>query len=264
MQINTLINNRITKLFNEKSQGVLNMYFTAGFPQLNDTLTILKALQETGADMVEIGIPFSDPLADGPTIQKSNDVALHNGMTMNILFEQLKDMRKNITIPILLMGYLNPVMRYGVEKFCKKAKEVGVDGVILPDLPIIEYNELYKETFEGNNLSNIFLVTPHTSEERIRLIDESSYGFIYIVSTDSTTGNTKNVISAEPYLKRVKSYSLKNPTLVGFNINDYASYKFATQYANGAIIGSAFIKMLKDSKNLEADIKNFVSSIKKG
>jgi len=264
MQTNTLINNRITKLFKEKNNGVLNIYFTAGFPQLNDTLAVLTALQEAGADMVEIGIPFSDPLADGQTIQKSNDMALGNGMTMKLLFEQLKDMRKSITIPVLLMGYLNPVMQYGIEKFCEKAKQVGVDGVILPDLPILEYNDQYKETFEANNLSNIFLVTPHTSEERIKLIDNSSQGFIYVVSTDSTTGNTKNVISAEPYLKRVKSYNLKNPTLVGFNINDYASYKFAAQYANGAIIGSAFIKMLRESKNLVPDIKTFVSSIKKG
>ncbi len=264
MQTHTLVNNRITKLFKEKSNSVLNIYFTAGFPQLNDTLTILTSLQEAGADMVEIGIPFSDPLADGPTIQKSNDVALHNGMTLNLLFEQLKDMRKSITIPVLLMGYLNPVMQYGIEKFCEKAKEVGVDGIILPDLPIVEYNELYKEAFEANNLSNIFLVTPHTSSERIKLIDQSSQGFIYIVSTDSTTGNAKNVTVAEPYLKRMQTYTLKNPTLVGFNINDYASYKFAAQYANGAIIGSAFIKMLKDSKNLSEDIKNFIFSIKKG
>jgi len=263
MQTNTLIDNRITRLFKEKNQGVLNIYFTAGFPQLNDTLTVLTSLQEAGADMVEIGIPFSDPLADGPTIQKSNDVALHNGMTLNLLFEQLKEMRKNITIPVLLMGYLNPVMQYGIEKFCEKAKEVGVDGIILPDLPIVEYNELYKEAFEANNLSNVFLVTPHTSEERIKLIDQSSQGFIYVVSTDSTTGNTKNIISAESYLKRVKGYTFKNPTMVGFNISDYASYHFATQYANGAIIGSAFIKMLKESKNISADIKNFVLSIKK-
>jgi len=264
MQTNTLINNRITKLFKEKNQGVLNIYFTAGFPKLEDTLTILTSLQEAGADMVEIGIPFSDPLADGPTIQKSNDIALHNGMTLNLLFEQLREMRKKVTIPVLLMGYLNPVMQYGIEKFCEKAKEVGVDGIILPDLPIVEYNELYKEAFETNNLSNVFLITPHTSEERIKLIDQSSQGFIYVVSTDSTTGNTKNVTSAESYLKRVKSYNLKNPTMIGFNINDYASYRFATQFANGAIIGSAFIKMLKESKNIGTDIKNFVSSIKKG
>ncbi|MBX9852011.1 MAG: tryptophan synthase subunit alpha [Cytophagaceae bacterium] len=263
METKTKVNNRITQLFQQKKAGVLNIYFTAGFPNLEDTAQIIKSLEVAGADMVEIGMPFSDPLADGPTIQQSNEAALRNGMNMKKLFEQLKDIRKEVKIPLLLMGYLNPVMQYGVEDFCKKANELGVDGIILPDLPIEEYIETYKGLFESYNLSNIFLVAPNTSAERLKKIDQNSSGFIYIVSTDSTTGNTKDITQAEGYFKKIQSSGLNNPTLIGFNINDHKSFNFACNYANGAIIGSAFIKALKEAKELKGSISNFVSSIKK-
>ena len=242
----------------------MNIYFTAGFPHLDDTAAIAKALEKSGADMIEIGMPFSDPLADGPTIQHSNEVALENGMTLKKLFEQLKEIRKEVKIPILLMGYLNPVIQYGVENFCKDAQETGIDGVILPDLPIDEYNEFYREIFEASNLSHVFLVTPNTSAERLKIIDQSSHGFIYIVSTESTTGNTKDITQAEGYFKKIQSAQLQNPTMIGFNINDHRSFNFACQYAQGAIIGSAFIKALKEAKDLGKTIESFVASIKKG
>lgn len=264
METKTQVSNRITNLFKTKRENILNIYFTAGFPELNDTLTILKALEKSGADIVEIGMPFSDPLADGPTIQESSEIALHNGMTMKVLFEQLKDIRKEVKVPILLMGYLNPVMQFGVENFCKKAGEIGIDGIILPDLPIEEYNEQYRDVFEANNLSNIFLVTPNTSDARMKLIDESSDGFIYVVSSDSTTGNSKDVTNAEAYFKKIQDKKLKNPTLIGFNIHDHKSFSFASKYANGAIIGSAFIKAIRNADKLEETVSNFVSSVKNG
>ncbi|HSZ25984.1 MAG TPA: tryptophan synthase subunit alpha [Cytophagaceae bacterium] len=256
------VTNRLTRLFEKKPKGLLNIYFTAGFPALDDTMTVIKALEEAGADLIEIGMPYSDPLADGPTIQESNIVALEGGMTLKVLFRQLETLRTVSDIPVLLMGYLNPVMQYGLEAFCKKAAECGVDGIILPDLPLDEYIEKYKELFEANNLSNVFLVTPHTSESRIRLIDEHTQGFIYIVSTDSTTGNIKDISGAEPYFKRINSYHLKNPTMIGFNVKDNASYLFASSYANGAIIGSAFIKAIKETKNLKEDILKFIKMVK--
>lgn len=259
----TKISNRITNLFSNRKEGVLNIYFTAGFPHLEDTVTIIKALEKAGAEMVEIGMPFSDPLADGPTIQESSLVALRNGMSMKKMFDQLKDIRKEVKIPLLLMGYLNPVMQYGIENFCKKAAEIGIDGVILPDLPLEDYLNSYKELFDSYNLSNIFLVTPNTSEARLKQIDESSTGFIYVVSSDSTTGNTKRITDAEAYFKRIKSQHLANPTLIGFNINDHESFAFACRYAGGGIIGSAFIKAIRDSKDLNKTIESFVSSIKK-
>ena len=262
METSVKINNRLTQLFEKKKSGLLNIYFTAGFPKLDDTVTIIKLLEETGADMIEIGMPYSDPLADGPTIQESNMVALSNGMTIKKLFEQLKDLRQSVKLPIMLMGYLNPVMQYGVEAFCKKAAEVGVDGLILPDLPLDEYTRRYKEVFEANNLSNIFLVTPHTSEKRITQIDESSQGFIYVVSTDSTTGNAKDISGAKPYFEKIKSAGLKNPTMIGFNVKDHSSFTFATSYANGAIIGSAFIKAIANSSDLKKDVSDFVKMVK--
>lgn len=262
MELKERISNRLTEAFKSKSSKVLNIYFTAGFPELNDTLTILKTLENSGVDMVEIGMPFSDPMADGPVIQNSSNTALKNGMNMNILFEQLKDMRKEVSIPVLLMGYLNPVLQYGIEKFCDKAAEVGIDGLIIPDIPLVEYREEYKEIFEKNNLSFIFLVTPQTSEARIKVIDDLATGFIYVVSTASTTGGAKSVRDAQEYLKKVQGYNLQNPTMVGFNIKDKDSFDFATTYANGAIIGSAFVSMLKESKNKEKDIQAYIQSIR--
>lgn len=255
--------NRITKLFQEKKKNILSIYFTAGFPKLNDTINIIKELQNNDIDMIEIGIPFSDPLADGPTIQHSSETALKNGITMKLLFEQLELLPiKNPRPAILLMGYLNPVLQYGVEDFCKKASELNIDGVIIPDLPMQEYLDEYKLMFEKYNLKNIFLITPQTSEKRIHQIDEHSSGFIYMVSSASTTG-AKSGIGAEQenYFKRIESMKLKNPVLIGFGISDHNTFSKACEYSNGAIIGSAFIKAIDNSKDLKKDIKNFLNNV---
>ncbi|UCS91591.1 tryptophan synthase subunit alpha [Echinicola marina] len=257
--------NRIDQLFKTKTEGVLSIYFTAGFPQLEDTLSIMEALEAAGADIIEIGMPYSDPVADGPTIQESNKVALDNGMSMKKLFEQLKDMRKTVALPVVLMGYLNPIMQYGMEAFCKKCQEVGVDGLILPDLPMQQYLDEYKELFDQYDLRNTFLVSPQTSEERIREIDQKSDGFIYMVSSHSITG-AKSGISEEQvaYFDRVKAMELKNPRLIGFGISDHATYSTASSFSNGAIIGSAFIKVLQNAENLQQDIKNYIQAVKNG
>ena len=259
--------NRITKLFQEatpdKENGLLNIYFTAGFPQLTDTMLVLKALQDGGADLVEIGMPYSDPVADGETIQKSNDRALENGMSVKILFEQLADMRETITVPVLLMGYINPVLQYGIEDFCRKCAEVGVDGLILPDMPMDVYLNEYKSIFESYGLLNIFLITPQTSDARIRLIDEVSEGFIYTVSSASVTGSKSGVSEdMEAYFERLNALNLRNPRLIGFGIKDNATFKKASGNAAGAIIGSAFIRVLQETTNLEQDVKSFVRGIK--
>ena len=257
------MNNRITELFKKKNKNILNIYFTAGFPKLEDTITVLKTLEKSGVDMVEIGMPYSDPTADGPTIQDSSEKSLANGMTIHNLFEQLKDVRAHVSIPIVLMGYINPVMQYGIENFCNKASELGIDGTILPDLPFEIYNREYKTLFEQNNISNVFLVTPQTEPERIQKLDKSTKGFIYIVSTNSTTGNESKVDNEmNTYLNRIKNTELENPTLIGFNIKDKASFNNACNYSNGAIIGSAFVKMLNESSNIEEDITSFIKKIK--
>ena len=255
--------NRIEKLFSTKSQRVLNVYFTAGYPQLNDTVAIMQALESSGADLIEIGIPFSDPIADGPTIQASNDVALANGMTLKLLMEQLKDDRQKVNLPIILMGYINPIVQFGIEKFCEKCQEVGVDGLILPDLPMFEYLEVYKPIFEQHGLLNIFLITPQTAEARVREIDSNSSGFIYMVSSASTTG-AKTGISAEQeaYFQRIKSMNLKNPTLIGFGISNKETFDKACENANGAIIGSAFIKVLAQEGDMISNIKTFIDQVK--
>ena len=255
--------NRITELFKIKKEKILNIYFTAGYPNLGDTVRILKALEKSGVDMVEIGMPYSDPTADGPIIQDSSETAIASGMTISKLFEQLKDIRDHVSIPIVLMGYINPVMQYGIEEFCIKAGKLGIDGTILPDLPFDIYKREYKELFEENNLSNVFLVTPQTTPERIKELDETAQGFVYIVSTNSTTGSETKVASEmNVYLERVKNINLTNPTLIGFNIKDRQSFLNACNYSNGAIIGSAFVKMLKTSENIEKDIDTFVKKIK--
>ncbi len=255
--------NRITQLFQQQSEKLLNVYFTAGFPQLTDTRIILKSLQEAGADLVEIGMPYSDPVADGETIQDSNQQALENGMSVKMLFEQLKGMREEITVPVLLMGYINPVIQFGIEAFCQKCQEVGVDGLILPDVPLNVYEDEFKAVFEKYGLLNIFLITPQTREERIRQIDAISEGFIYMVSSASITG-AKTGISAdqEAYFNRISALHLNNPRLIGFGISDHQSFERASQYANGAIIGSAFIKAIATSTNLPQTIKQFVKAIK--
>ncbi|OZI06064.1 tryptophan synthase subunit alpha [Siphonobacter sp. BAB-5385] len=255
--------NRITQLFQQQSQKLLNVYFTAGYPQLNDTRTILKNLQEAGADLVEIGMPYSDPVADGETIQASNQRALENGMSLKVLFSQLEGMRDEIHVPVLLMGYINPVLQFGVEAFCQKCQEVGVDGLILPDIPADVYEEEFKPTFEKYGLLNIFLITPQTTEKRIQYIDEVSQGFIYMVSSASITG-AKTGISAEQeaYFDRIASLNLKNPRLIGFGISDNQSFEQASKNANGAIIGSAFIKAISQSSDLPSTIQTFVQGIK--
>jgi tryptophan synthase alpha chain len=258
--------NRITKIFSEakaQENGLLNVYFTAGFPELNDTTRILKSLQEAGADLVEIGMPYSDPVADGETIQFSNDRALANGMSVKMLFEQLSGMRDAIQIPVLLMGYINPVLQFGIENFCQKCAEVGVDGLILPDLPLDVYLKEYKSIFEKYGILNIFLVTPQTSESRIRQIDALSEGFIYTVSSASVTGSKSGVSDGmEAYFQKLNAMDLRNPRLIGFGIKDHATYVQASQYADGAIIGSAFIRVLIESQDLEKDITAFVKEVK--
>src|ERR1700750_1856030 len=220
--------NRLNKLFESKKDNLLSIYFTAGYPELNMTVTIAEALEKAGVDFLEIGFPYSDPVADGPTIQHSSEKALENGMNLNQLFEELKDLRKRVSVPILLMGYLNPVVQYGIERFCKKAAEIGVDGIIVPDLPMYEYEQLYAKHFIGNNLSNIFLVTPQTSEERIRKIDSLSNSFIYLLSSSSITGKDLQLSNAiEDYYKRIKAMELKNPAIIGFGISNTETFNKA-------------------------------------
>lgn len=254
--------NRIDQLFQQKKERVLSIYFTAGFPQLEDTLPIMEAIEAAGADIIEIGIPYSDPIADGPTIQDSNMIALANGMSLKVLFDQLREMRKTVSLPVVLMGYLNPIIQFGMENFCAKCKEVGVDGLILPDLPMQQFLDEFKGLFDKYELRNTFLISPQTSEKRIREIDHHSNGFIYMVSSHSITG-AKTGISDEQvvYFERVAAMDLKNPRLIGFGISDAESFTKVSQYSNGAIIGSSFIKKIKDSKNLKEDIKTYIQEV---
>ena len=238
--------NRITNLFQTQKDGILSVYFTAGYPNLNDTASILKALQAKGIHMVEVGIPFSDPMADGPVIQEASTAALRNGMSLHVLFEQLEDIRQDVHIPIILMGYLNPIMQYGFEAFCRKCALTGVDGMIIPDLPFADYMKEYKAIAERNNLKMIMLITPETSEERIRLIDEHTSGFIYMVSSASTTGAQQSFNEQkQTYFYRINGMGLRNPRLVGFGISNKATFDAAAINSSGAIIGSKFIQLLK-------------------
>jgi len=238
--------NRINKKLQENKK-LLSIYFTAGYPVLNDTVKIIKDLEQNGVDMIEIGLPFSDPLADGPTIQKSSTAALHNGMTTEILFEQLQDIRKSVFIPLIIMGYFNPMLQYGVDAFCKKCQEIGIDGLIIPDLPVDVYHEEYQKTFEKYGLINVFLITPQTSDERIRFIDSISNGFIYMVSSASVTGSKAGFGNTQTsYFERIGAMQLANPQIVGFGISNSETFQQATNTAKGAIIGSAFIKHLTE------------------
>jgi tryptophan synthase alpha chain len=256
--------NRLNTLFESKKDNLLSIYFTAGYPELNTTVAIAEALEKAGVDFLEIGFPYSDPVADGPPIQHSSQKALENGMNLNQLFEELKGLRKRVSIPILLMGYFNPMVQYGIERFCKKAAEVGVDGVIVPDLPMYEYETLYSKYFTENGLSNIFLVTPQTSDERIRKIDTLSNSFIYLLSSSSITGKNLQVSDAiEDYYKRIKAMKLKSPAIIGFGISNNETFKKACEYARGAIVGSAFVKFLGTEDYLER-IPGFIKSIKTG
>ena len=261
--------NRITDLFDHKSDRLLNVYFTAGFPNLNDTVPILRGLQAAGVDIVEIGMPYSDPVADGETIQQSNGKALDNGMSLKTLFAQLANCRNEdrsgdlVTIPVLLMGYINPVLQFGVENFCRKCREVGVDGVILPDLPLDLFLSEYADTFRKYGILNVNLITPQTSESRIRLIDSESDGFIYMVSSASITGSVKGVSdSMRAYFERIQAMNLRNPRLIGFGINNHETFDMASQNANGAIVGSAFIRHLAENGTSATGIQEFVKTIR--
>jgi tryptophan synthase alpha chain len=256
--------NRITRLFETTDKKILSIYFTAGYPNLGDTLSILSSLQENGIDMAEIGIPFSDPMADGPVIQHSADVALRNGMSLRLLFEQLKEVRKTIRIPLILMGYLNPIMQYGFERFCRDCAATGIDGVIVPDLPFADYISDYKTVADQHGLKMIMLITPETSETRIRLIDEHTEGFIYLVSSASTTGAQQSFDdSKKDYFKRVAGMKLRNPMLVGFGISNKATLDAASEQTNGAIIGSRFIQLLGQNPNPDAAVKALLEALQK-
>jgi tryptophan synthase alpha chain len=258
------MNNRIAQAFQSK-KNLLNTYFTAGYPSLHDTIPLAEALVNAGADILEIGMPFSDPLADGPVIQHSSTVALANGMNLPVLFEQLKDLRKAVPdTPVLLMGYLNPVMQFGVEAFLKRAAEVGVDGLILPDLPLDEYEEMYHALFQQYGLKAVFLITPQTSEARIRRLDALSEAFLYLVSGPGTTGGTTlpDAEIQQQYFERIAGMNLRNPRLIGFGIADKTGFERACQYADGAIIGSALIRALEDAEDAPAAATQFVQGIK--
>jgi len=251
--------NRLNKIFENKNKKLLNIYFTAGYPNLNDTAKIIEMLEEAGADMIEIGIPFSDPIADGPTIQDSNQKALENGMTLKMLFTQLENIRLKVNIPILLMGYINPVIQYGFEAFCQKCQDIGIDGIILPDMPLTEYENTYRKLYEKHNLSSVFLITPETNDERIRKIDSLTNGFIYMVSSSGTTGKTAGLDSGiSAYFQRVAKLNLQNPLMVGFGISDKNSFDTATEFADGAIVGSAFIRLLSQKNLSQEKVNQFI------
>jgi tryptophan synthase alpha chain len=239
---------RITKLLKERPHGILSVYFTAGHPDPSQIKPIIHQLTMRGIDMIEIGIPFSDPMADGPVIQRSSAQALSRGMTLPLLFEHLTGIRRNVTIPLLLMGYLNPIMQYGFEPFCKSCHRVGIDGLIIPDLPFAEYIAEYKSIADAHDLKVIMLITPETSEERIRLIDAETDGFIYMVSSASTTGAQENFpVQTKDYFCRIASMNLKNPCLIGFGISNKSTYDCALEHATGVIVGSKFVSLLDES-----------------
>jgi tryptophan synthase alpha chain len=256
--------NRLTTLFAQKTAQILSIYFTAGFPQLDDTRLVLKGLQDAGVDMIEIGMPYSDPVADGETIQQSNMKALENGMSIKRLFDQLAGCRAELTMPILLMGYINPILQFGVEAFCQQCREVGVDGVILPDLPLDHYRAEYEETFREHGLHNVFLITPQTPESRIRMIDDVTDGaFIYMVSSASITGSTAGVTDTmRAYFERIDAMNLQNPRLIGFGIKDRESFDMASQHASGAIVGTAFVRHLREHGPSGASVRAFVESVR--
>ena len=253
--------NRINKLFQKKNKKILSIYFTAGYPKINDTVDIIKALDKNGVDMIEVGIPFSDPIADGPIIQNSSTIAITNGMNMSLLFDQLKNIRSTTQIPIILMGYINPIIQFGYDKFVDKLIECGIDGVILPDLPLLEYKKELKPFFDKNNISFVSLISPNTSIERVKKIDQISDGFLYVVSSSSITGkNNLFDLNQIKYFNSLNNILLKNPKIIGFGISDKKSFDIACNYSNGAIIGTKFINSL-DALNLNKSIEKFVNSI---
>tara|TARA_Y100000780_G_C13619459_1_gene391939 strand:+ start:146 stop:916 length:771 start_codon:yes stop_codon:yes gene_type:complete len=253
--------NRINKLFQKKNKKILSIYFTAGYPKINDTVDIIKALDKNGVDMIEVGIPFSDPIADGPIIQNSSTIAITNGMSLSLLFDQLKNIRSTTQIPIILMGYINPIIQFGYDKFVDKLIECGIDGVILPDLPLLEYKKELKPFFDKNNISFVSLISPNTSIERVKKIDQISDGFLYVVSSSSITGkNNLFDLNQIKYFNSLNNILLKNPKIIGFGISDKKSFDIACNYSNGAIIGTKFINSL-DALNLNKSIEKFVNSI---
>lgn len=252
---------KLDLVFKEKSKRVLNVYCTAGYPALDSTMKVMASLQKNGADIIELGMPYSDPLADGEVIQVSSMKALANGMNIAVLFEQIQDMRKSITIPVILMGYMNPILQYGFEAFCKKAKEVGVDGLILPDLPLFEFEDSYGKIITANNLDFIFLVTPETPDQRVKKLDSLSNGFLYAVSSSATTGKDKDFNVVAQYLQKLQAMQLKNPILVGFGIKDKATFDAATLHTQGAIIGSAYIQQLTKGGDIETTTSQFLNSV---
>lgn len=252
---------KLELVFKEKSKRILNVYCTAGYPSLDSTMKVMTSLQKNGADVIELGMPYSDPLADGEVIQVSSIKALANGMNIAVLFEQIKDMRKSISIPVILMGYMNPILQYGFENFCKKAKEVGVDGLILPDLPLFEFEQFYGKIITENNLDFIFLVTPETPVDRIKKLDSLSNGFLYAVSSSATTGKDKDFNVVAQYLQKLQAMQLKNPILVGFGIKDKATFDAATVHSQGAIIGSAYIQQLTKGGDIESSTSQFLNSV---
>ena len=260
----TKMNNRITRLFQKKKKNILNVYYTAGFPKPDSTVIIAQHLERAGADIIEIGIPFSDPVADGPTIQESNKIALDQGMNLRLVIEQVKKIREaKVQLPVILMGYLNPVFQYGIEKFLKDAVEAGVDGLIIPDMPLHEFEEEYQSLFEAAGLCNTFLISPTTTDHRIQKIDALTKGFIYAVSASSITGARGTFADEQlAYFGRIQKMKLANPFLIGFGISNHETFSKASAYAAGAIVGSAFINLLKNSKDLEKDIEAFVKELK--
>lgn len=255
--------NRINQLFQQKKENILSVYFTAGFPKLNDTLPTLQCLQANGVDLVEIGVPFSDPMADGIVIQNSSQMALQNGMSIRTLFEQLADVRSSIHIPLIMMGYLNPVMQFGFENFCKECSRVGVDGMIIPDLPMADFLAEYKEIAERYRLEFIFLITPETTEERIREIDSHTNGFIYMVSSAAVTGTQNSFDNKVEYFNRINAMNLKNPRLIGFGISNKSTREMVNRYSSGAIIGSVFIKSLQKTQDVEKGVKLLLENLEK-
>ncbi len=255
--------NRIEKLFKTKKENVLSIYFTAGYPELNHTVPIIRELDKSGVDMIEIGMPFSDPVADGPVIQRSSEKALRNGMTLNLLFKQLDGIREITELPLILMGYINPVFKFGMENFLHKCVETGIDGTIIPDLPVEEYRKSYEPLFDRYNILNIFLISPQTSAERIACLDEISKGFLYIVSTAATTGATNNFDDSQiTYFKKLNDLNLKTPGLIGFGISNKTTFVQACDYSNGAIIGSAFIRSLDENGTMPEIIHRFIGQIR--
>ena len=254
--------NRIKQLFENKKKDILSIYFTAGYPNPTDTCDVIRELENNGIDLIEVGIPFSDPMADGPTIQASGTVALHNGMTLRLLFDQLKNIRKDVSIPLIMMGYLNPIMRYGFDNFCKKCKEIGLDGAIIPDLPFDDYINEYKPIADKYDIKIVMLITPETSDERIRLIDEHTDSFIYMVSSAATTGAQQSFDDKkQAYFRKINGMNLRNPRLIGFGISNKATLEAAQANSSGAIIGSKFITLLKESANIKEAVKALKDSL---